>query len=319
MRVIKYLINFISRKRFIKKQTKIISKYIKAGIYKFNNNCYYIVLDENKEKKKAIDLLDEKLNERRKGFVEFVKKILSQGRVKIKNEEKRYNSTLILLTHQNKSLKMFDFENNVVITKYFKHEEYLKTKRNYEHFKKSFKTPQIINTNDNESVIIEEFINYTPTSTLNNKQKDYLINDIFERYIKYLKNNKDIIAVNNNYASIKSLGDLMYKNIFYKEDEFYYIDFELSSENFILYDIFTFIFYAYYNNDEAHFYKNYINGSYDKFISEIFNISGISYDNNKKSPYFDIFLNERIKEENKFSETDVESSLRNKYENLKKL
>lgn len=317
MRAIKYVIDFFKRKRFIKKQVQLLNNYVSNGKFKYNNNCFYIVLNDNKEIERAISLLDEKLEEKRTGIIETIKKLLSNGKVKINGENKKFNATLILLTHQSKSLKMFDFKESVVITKYLKENEYFKTIENYNYFKYYFKTPKLVEQNDDENVIIEEFINYIPTSTLNIDQKKFLINDIFNRYINYLKYNKNSITLKNEYPYIKSLGDLMYKNIFYKDGEFYYIDFELSNTNFILYDIFTFIFYAFYNNNETHYYKQYISGSYDNYINQMFKISGIKYEVEKKDEYFNIFIKERIKEEKKFSLDNVELTLLDKYNELK--
>lgn len=317
MRAIKYIIDFFKRKRFIKKQVKLLNNYVSKGKFKYNNNCFYIVLKDNKEIERAISLLDEKLEEKRTGIIETIKKILSNGKVKINGENKKFNATLILLTHQSKSLKMFDFKESVVITKYLKENEYFKTIENYNYFKYYFKTPKLVEQNDDEKVIIEELINYIPTSTLNIDQKNFLIKDIFNRYINYLKYNKDLITIKNEYPYIKSLGDLMYKNIFYKGREFYYIDFELSNTNFILYDIFTFIFYAFYNNNETLYYKQYMTGSYDNYINQMFKISGIKYEVEKKDEYFNIFIKERIKEEKKFSLHNVELTLLDKYNELK--
>src|SRR5690554_5524862 len=100
MRAIKYIIDFFKRKRFIKKQVQLLNNYVSNGKFKYNNNCFYIVLNYNKEIERAISLLDEKLEEKRTGIIETIKKILSNGKVKINGENKKFNATLILLTHQ---------------------------------------------------------------------------------------------------------------------------------------------------------------------------------------------------------------------------
>lgn len=319
MKIIKYIINFFKRKRFMRKQAKSLKKFILNGKYKFNNNCYYLLLDDNETKERAINLLDEKLGERRKGLIEFIKRILSFGSVKVKGNKKVHQASIILLTHQNKSIKMFDLKNNLVITKYLIKEEYFKEIENYKHFSKYFKTPKVLKYEDDEMVITEEFINYKQTSELNKSVKHELMENIFITYKNYLIENKESIIVNNNYATLKSLGDLMYKNIFYYNNEFYFIDFELSNNNFILYDIFTFIFYAFYNNNETFYYENYINGLYDTHISELFNIAGIEFNNNMKEEYFNIFIKERIMEEKRFAEHDVKDSILNKFKELKEI
>lgn len=335
----KSIFTYLKRKKFFKRSVRDVSMYIHSGKYVYNFNADYAVLNNSTEKIRAKELFSDKFNIKISKLFYVIKKILSFGKIKVNNKEmkvKNFSASLILLTYQEKSLKLFDFENNKVLTKYFCDKDYLMTIDNHDFFNSSFKTPRLLDRDSNKLIIIEELINYQQTSEIEDVKKDELIKDIFTSYKKYISNynnqknhlnfnyieNNDIFIdefKNKKIPMIKSLGDLMYKNILYFEESFYYIDFEMSSFTSLLFDFFTFIFYAYTKNNEVRFYSNYINGLYDDDITDLFEMFECKFYREYREEYFKLFLCERVKIEEKFSASFSRESFFNDYKKMKEI
>lgn len=311
-------INLLRTKKILKKQIKLNAKFMKQGKYTYINE-YTLVYKDDKTKKYVLELLKDKMHTSGPIIRKVIKSFFSKGNIKIKynNYKKEYNASMIMITSEKKSLKMFDFDKGVVITKYFEKENYFKTIKNYTHFKLFFKTPKILKYDENKTLTIEKFIDYYSTSNLSQNKKEKLIKNIFERYICYLKANKEYVSIKDGVPYVKVMGDLMYKNILYKDNEFYYIDFDFSNNNFILYDIFTFIFYSYHNYNEKYFYQKYISGSYDNYINKMFEITNAQFNESEREKYFEYFIEKRITDEKINTNNDREIEIMKKYEELK--
>ena len=315
MKIIRTILRNIKRKRFFKNEIPTISKYMKPGEYYFNYSSFYIYEKNSKDKIEQLFGFD---LYHKHSFKRLFLSIISAGKINIdKPSYSKYLSEIVLITYKNKSLKMFDFTNGVVITKYYNQAEYNKYIENYSYFKKYFSTPKLIEKDDLDKVIIEKLIQNTKVNSV--KIKDKLINDILERYTYYVNENIENITYGlDNVPKIKCLGDLISRNILYQNYNFYYIDFELSSEKFILYDFLNFIFFAYITNNDLFYIENFNKGYYDKKIINIFKNTNYKYNPNDKEKYFIIFLEEKISMEKKFKNKKHIRVLKAKFKDIQK-
>lgn len=332
---LKTLFSPFYKRRKLKRLLKENSKYLNSGTYLFDKSLTYLV----KKDQKLIDFTNELFHDKflydKNKIMVLIRKMFSKGKIKLKGQKENVASVM-LLTNSYKSIKMFDFKNSLIINKFLDKDYFVQTINNNNYFSKYFNVPKIINSDIENLVLVEEFINYKQASLINDTLKDSLINVIFNDYLNYfkaIKNQKTEIykeLVPNNYQwlplkeknlgsqlpFIKMMGDLMYKNIMLSDDKFYYIDFEVSNEKFFLYDIFTFMFSSYMNNNENRYFKEYIKGSYDDYLSEMFELFGLNYDKDLKIDYFKIYLNERITYEKDYLNSFDEFLYINKFKEL---
>lgn len=296
-------------------------QYFLSGKYVFNENMDYMAKKDSKVIDSAKTLFSDKFYDKsdcfnlKKTLKNIIYKLQLPKKVKVRNSI--FKGTVMLPTFNNKSVKIFDFENKLILNKFLNISDYSKTIDNYNYFSSFFNTPRILEINKKNKVIIEEMIEYKTSNNLNNNELEFVIKNVFENYIKYFNQkemqikqlkinrlintgiNKEIDkiinldSVSNEYILVKCHGDLLSKNILFSNNKIYYIDFELANYQYFLYDIFTLIYYLYYTYDNKLYINNYFSGKYDEYFVSLFKSVNLEFMECNKKKYLHIFFLER--------------------------
>lgn len=280
----------------------LIRKYLKNGIYKYNDDFTQISLNKNE----INHFKDNHINKNIKYILKLVYRFFF--RIPIFSFKKFFWGDTLLIPSNKYGYKFFDKEQ--VCTFYYDVnllEQYLVKREN---MTKIFNAPDIIQKNNN--YIIEKKIN-----TINFNKSD-ILKAILNRYIIFFSNNNikldsfkikekkyidenelkefyDQIKLRKDFDTIMQHGDLWTANILVnKETSFYVIDFENVSYKYILYDFFTYIY------NEALVYNDYLlaseyfEGEYDLLLGEYFKKLGLKFDKKNKVEYFNFFINQLL-------------------------
>src|SRR5699024_3316525 len=240
----------------------------------------------------------------------------------IKN--RRFQETAYLPDRKESGSKIFDLINNKVITFFGDKGEYNHKINSYLHFKQYFDAPNITENDKSELLLIEDYIESKNNSDWDGKDFDYVIEDIFERSIRYFRDCKkrkeyrldnplsfiDNISTENlispfkkkhiteelesvKYPFIRLHGDLWTSNILINinnDNDIYYIDWERSKDFIIFYDFFSLIWNEVYHKGNSIYLEKYMSGQYDEYFIEIFQIFEMSYKRECRKEYFSVFF-----------------------------
>jgi|SRR5690554_157042 len=330
-----------------KKSIEFVSKfftYMKNGRYSIGKNNRFIVRKKIKILNNTFTLFNDKFFRSKTNnfikktiyYIVYLCRLLFQKSIIIRDNNYFFQGDILIITNQDKSIKIFNIDDKIVLNKYFVIFDFEKEVENYKFFSQYFNVPEITKISYDESLYFERYIKYKNSNKLIDKEKTKILEDAFIKFNYYYnlieKKNitynipKNVFAnynninlfehiicntslINQSFPYIKSHGDFVIKNILYSNDKIYYIDFEMSDNNFFLYDIFTFIYYQYYYDSNSIFLKKYFNGDYDDNFNNFFNYFGLSYNPNKRLDYFNIFFIERIIFEEKYGKVDIKKSL----------
>lgn len=295
-------------KRIINKN----KKYLKNGLYAIKDNfCTIYNIESDASKIKTfIDLVDTKENIKKK-----INRLVTSRKYKLSNNESLYNGEMIIVSSARDHYKIFDFDNELLITRYNDEEKYNKVNDNYKYLRKMhFKLPDIIEFSDKELITVEKYIvgednteiknhifklilkdyisvgsNFEVKNNSGDNEKNNLVNyDFFERLDDYINSINDI----SKYSKIKCHGDLWSSNIIYSNKNLYYIDYEMVGYYSFYYDIYFFMFSEAYILNNYDILNNYFLGEYDDLLQKYFSIFGAEYDKNLKKYYLVAFVKE---------------------------
>ncbi len=293
----------------MKKILDIIRKYyrfLKNNVYYFNDTYSQLSVA------KTENVTDIKAFEKGKtGIKRKVKKIIYDiivGKKVIVDDEKSklFDGNMLLIPTNNYGVKVFNQKE--VLTVFENINDLEKNLSNRNKMGLIFNTPNVIKVDKENMYIIEE-----RKYNKDNLDKEKVILDIMNSYIKYLSHDKTKLSIkkmkeNRNeklyknfyerikvskdtYESILQHGDLWIGNIIKEEDRNYIIDYEEVEDNYFLYDFFKFIYSEAYIFNDYSMLNNYFRGKYDEVLDRYFKSLNIVYDNMNKKEYFMIFLN----------------------------
>lgn len=333
----KAILNFLSRE---KNERKIISNalsekeaYLQSGKYKIRNIPFKktVAYKNNKKTSEFIENIEQhtvtkknesKLKVKIKNFIQFITKRSINLKTKGENH---LNGEAILISAE-KNIKVFEFNQNKVITFFNDEAIYLKTKRAQKAFKGFFSMPTIKYV-DQANAIVEKRINITSYLNWDNKVKECLIIDVFKNYRNYFKSleskniyyvkTKDILEeallviddhqlktqlsqlvpkkyYNNCWPRVKSHGDLHLSNILIENNTYYYIDWESTKEYIFFHDILNLFIRSLNNFNVDDQLKSFYKGKYDNYFTDLFSLFNLKYSKNDILYYIGLYLIERI-------------------------
>lgn len=331
-KIYRYVESNIKLKKKIAYIIKEKDQYLLNGKYILSKNrMINMILVGNPAAKKFMKKNTAHLLRKQKGIIKRAKKIVRNTidryftlRIDSKKDKKNQGS-LIMLTGRN-NIKIFDFVENKVLTFYEDKREYEEKKFIYMKFRDYFNIP-ISYFEDYERVSIEERIELIPFENISEKILQSSLEKIFKDYIDYFNNTKtdsvsiyrkeevirDISYIKNNelkklinelvlvywedinFPRIEVHGDLNYQNILFDLKEMFYIDWEFSKPLIFYFDIINLIFIEASSYSNYTYINNYITGSYDNQISELFTAFGLEFNKKRKLFYLAVFLVDCIK------------------------
>lgn len=319
------------------------SKYLSNGNYSYSNSLKYLYLN-------SVDTLDELINILENDPINTVsikssvfKKIFLPRQIlimdKLNEKSNQFIGSIYLFSLENKEDKIFDLENEKVMSILTYESDYNNKLKTYDFFKEYFTIPKIVSFE--KKIIVEEFIPSKDIWSL--EDRNSIMENLLFRYLKYFEKNKtynEIIYKNANYLlnltkteeakgffkktmskqimatefpTIRLHGDLRKNNILLdsKKEGIYIIDWENTANYFIFYDLFFLMYHeAIYNNNYT-IIKKYALGEYDKCFESIFAIYNLKYDKDKKVEYFNVFLLEHY-----IKKVNQNSLILNKYNEI---
>lgn len=318
-----YIIRIIKEAKEVKKTLLENQKYLKPGKYKVNTAYKKIGYISSKD---SLDFLEKnKFHlQRESGFFYRTKLIIRKSiesffKVKIKNDNE-YNASLLMLTN-NDDLKLFNFEKQKIYNVFFDKIMYEKIKEAYNTFGDFFDVPLLKNI-DEQQIITEKYIEFVPYQQLDEKEANNAIEKIFENYYNYFssldKNNIKWISIyelieqlkkysnnetktlinklikkiplknyNDKFPIVKCNGDIVFYNILFNKNKYYFIDWEHYNNYIFFYDFFNIITLEAYTGNYKYL-NYYFSGKYDEYFNKIFNIFNIDF--NDKQYYLDLFV-----------------------------
>ena len=312
------------------------SKYMVTGKYSFDNTLTYIYLKNYKTSEKAKNIFKNNFSNLKfnspsvKRIINFMLNIKLSNDLVVKDYSdpncniQEYEGTVYLPSINEKDCKIFDFKNNTVLVISWDENNYKNKIHNYNYFNKYFLIPKIIKHEDNKQVIIEELINFKTNTIWEKEDSEYVIKDMFNRYIEYFveckKSNKysmesplrfvddipkeNLISsfINENISNeitklkfpfVKLHGDLWASNILIDNKDnknIYYIDWERSKKFIFFYDFFSLMWNdAYVKQDYTYAYE-YISGKFDDYFIRIFRLFDINFVEKYRIEYLSIFF-----------------------------
>ena len=239
-----------------------------------------------------------------------------------------FNGSLAMITRNNE-LKIFDFKKKEVLNLLKDEKKYNLIKNSYYNFKEYFNIP-IKSFNDEKLIYIEDYIEFKPYPQWSDKEKEEIIEEIFEGYIRYVNNydkskleyislvtmvmeftnkieDKSLVdeilkhidydkTLSSKFPRLWLHGDLDFHNLLLSANKGYVIDWEFNKKFIFLYDILNIFMVEYiYQNDESYLIE-FLKGSYDGYLKKMFNSMDLEYKTYEKKEYVCIFIIERTME-----------------------
>lgn len=229
------------------------------------------------------------------------------------NKNKKYFATEIYFRNDG-SIRFFDKKKNKVLIVFKNKENFKNYIKIYNETIFDFKQPKILKIDNNSLSITEELIYNTLLKTskelyihilrvlkkayanqkLGLKITDYKIDYSLEKDFleSYLEHN-----INIDNISLKKVfthGDMCIKNVIQQNTHTYIIDWEHYGEYSFIYDIFNPIYVKILDDKDYTLFEEFIKGTFDQNIKEIFKIFKINYNNNNKFIYLYLYILERL-------------------------
>lgn len=226
----------------------------------------------------------------------------------VKKGQKSFRGTEVIISSSLTEYKIFDFEQQRVLTFFHSLEKLKRIQDNKNKFRGVLPMPMTISINESMFYTIEELIMHQEFSI--NDSFFFLCNNtnlvLNKRYIRLDDNSReyrkacDLFArrfgssklLDNSIGEIKCIthGDLWSSNIIYNGEAYYITDFERVGERYFLFDIFTFMFTEWLLKGDSQLIDNYFSGDYDKHFKNFFHYVNISYNEKNRQEYFLAFL-----------------------------
>lgn len=212
--MLRKLNKFMEQKRIIINDFYSLDKYLKPGMYYFDNKitCLYLKNDFNTEHN--LRLFEKKTysNILYDIIIYFLRKTIYRNSYKITKKQsfssyEKFAGTLFLPANNNskkKDVRIFNFNESTVLTIYKEEERFYHKLNTYNFFKTNFPIPKIQYYNNKDFIFIEEFIDYKPKIKWTDNEMNYVSETIFKTYLSYFKE----CTYKNNYY-IKRYGDII--------------------------------------------------------------------------------------------------------------
>jgi len=317
------LYDFIKSRHEMTSALKHYSYLMSDGVYVFDDTLTYLkklgdspaLFLQKKMRKNFLKKMARKILR----HTVFVKKINIQ-----ENEEKRFLGNILMpvrITGNESDVMVINQDTNQILSIYHSKERYEKCLHSYHFFLPFFSIPKIFGVNENLSFIISELIRFKGKHQW--KKADYMnvLDSIYQQYFSYLlyvKNRGDYKTISvqqlydtNNLAPefknifweidpllretpfpiLKVHGDLWTGNILYGENrEVYVIDWEYCHSNLFFYDILSMMWIDYYVENNSFYFDKFINSELDSYFISIFQLFDLSFLQEKRFDYFQIFF-----------------------------
>ncbi len=226
----------------------------------------------------------------------------------VENGSKSFRGTEIITSSSLTEYKIFDFEQQKVLTIYHSLEKLKRIQENKIKFRDLFPMPITIIINEDKLYTIEELIPHQEFTS--NESFLFLLNKISlvvkTKYIKTAPNTgeykkaRDLFAkrfgksklLDSSIGEIRCIthGDLWSSNVIYDGKTYYVTDFERAGERYFLFDIFTFMFTEWLLKEDSQLLDSYFSGDYDKQLKNIFQYVNVYYNEENKQEYFLAFI-----------------------------
>lgn len=315
---------------------------------------YYLALESKKQivsnrSDKSIDFIKNlKRNVQKDKPRKFLFHIFINLLYKIEFQEAggRFAGDFLMKT-RNEDIKIFNFDDELVLTFIKDKKRYDILKENYKYFNKYYNIP-FVEVNDKERSILERNIKFKGYRYWNKIEKDNVIRtiynginnqlkDIDKSKIKFkttgslvqslsdnLKNNilnmiKDIIPLENYYDKwplIRCHGDLNFNNILLGDKDIYFVDWDDSNEYIFLYDFINCIFVDALYYKDFYYLNKYFAGDYDQYLKDFFNSMSLIFIPTYRKYYLVIYIIERILEFEIVQNSDILEFLLYKYKDV---
>ncbi|WP_422123912.1 hypothetical protein DHX103_03635 [Planococcus sp. X10-3] len=323
--MINQLMNYINRQKLIMQTFSESTQYLDNGIYKIDNSLKGIRTDDHETKNFVKNNLINKNSKEQYSYIKYlVHALFIEKNLKVEKEEKHpgFGGSIFLPSNNGTGdVKIFDITNRKVLSLYSNEKNYINKLNKYIEFKGFFKIPEIIYTNDNNKILIEELVEFKSESQWN--QEIYI--DVFERILnQYKEYGQDIVTRNKvNSSRIENMvnqsnydlyaekkfphwlgseilnwsfplvqihGDMWSANILLANNnsDIYIIDWDNSNEQFFFNDIFWFITYEFIHMNNDYLINSYFNGVFDDTLTAFFNLFGAEFKTVNKTHYLEI-------------------------------
>ena len=182
--MIRGLLAFIKNKKTLLDLLTKTDEFLHPGVYAFDNSLSYIYLKDGWSHNRARELFGTDKRLIRRLILYIVKVLFFRKNILIAHDNnttdihRDIKGTVCSLGVYRKSLKIFDFTNNKVITIFLDAAEFNATINNYLYFKPYFPLTEILDYNQQEFVILEEFFTAKPVKQWSNDDYTYVINDV---------------------------------------------------------------------------------------------------------------------------------------------
>ena len=297
------IVKYLRNRRIIKQ----IAVFLKGGRYRnsvaydciYNNNAPSVLDGISFSAKESNQFVSNKLVS---GINRFFLYSVSD------KDTKFFKGTEVLISSSLTEYKIFDFENNLVLTLYQSIDRMKQINNNKSLYKNCFNVPQTIVFNPELSYIIEELVPHVPYSIVEAiesigdsickslaYQKDCIYSDkkLFKKQCTFFSSrfgNSNLL--NNKTGSIISLthGDLWSSNVIFNGEKYFVIDFERVGQRYFLFDFFTFIFTEWLLNENSLLVDKFFSGQFDNLLKKMFTSIRMDYYAAQKEEYFISFL-----------------------------
>ena len=298
------------------------SEYMANNNYVIYNKSKLIIHDNQKESKRfiknnALQLQKNnilKFKNRIKIVILSAIKVLTtralNKKIKIETNEKVFSGQLLMILHGQNRVKIFDFNNNQVITIESNRERLNRISETVAVYQNHFDVP-IKEINHERKMINEKIIEFLPSQDKNSQHKVKLYHQFLERYLTLIRSldlketitlraqlekvnptfkivctdlikEFNQIGLDTKLVKIPQHGDIIKKNFLYDGSKWYLIDFEHSDNSAFIKDLFS-IFIPDIMSYNKVLFNKFLKGEFDSKINSIFNQVDLVYDNSKSA------------------------------------
>jgi len=318
----------MQRIRNLREIAYINQEYLKEGDYTFAfESKKDFILNKNDKNMEFINNMKRNVNQRPKirktVFFSLVNFIF---RIKISQASgARFEGDLLMKT-RNGDVKIFNFEESLVLTLIQDKKKYKMLKDNYNFFHQYYNIP-IVKMNDGKQYFIEKLINFRPYRYWSSGENDLAVKSVYEGISKQ---SKDMDKEEANYMStgflmeqlldrlkdeaiieaigliipaekykdqwpiIRCHGDLNFNNILIDERDIFFIDWDDVMDCSFIYDFMNCIFVDAMYGDSYYFLDKYMKGGYDEYLVNLFNIWSLTFNPEHRGYYLCVYIAERV-------------------------
>lgn len=301
--------------------------FLKNGKYTYNIFGKYCVYKKNI----ASELFVEKISKNRISKRGYIQSLLLftinhfSNLVVTNEEDKLFDGDLLMKTIDG-DIKIFNFDNLIVMTKVTDKSKMVTLKRNTDYFQ-NYYSLTTVNYDMNNSLIIDNLIDYKPYNNWLDSDKIKVIKRIFlglkiqansidpkdiehKSTFEFLNITKklshcdsiyELISMELDYffkescwPIIKCHGDLNFNNTLLSDTDVFIIDWDNSTNAVFFYDIMNLLFVDALYLDDCSFLDLYFDGKFDVWMKELFSLYNMSFISEYKSSYVLIYVLNRL-------------------------